>query len=139
MNYRNKRFRYCLIGSNLSELKEIRKALSLNQEEMGDLFGVKQGVYQRWEVAPESESAKSALEKAKEFYQKKNRRPWESRKSNPIESPLQAEIIEVRAALKAHIGYWERGEEKVLRRLEDAHQRISQLEKQVSELLRNSK
>lgn len=65
--------------------------------------------------------------------------PWESRKSNPIESPLLAEIIEVRAALKAHIGYWERGEEKVLRRLEDAHQRISQLEKQVSELLRNSK
>lgn len=54
--------------------------------------------------------------------------PWESRKSNPIESPLQA-----------HIGYWERGEEKVLRRLEDACQRIAQLEKQVAELLRNSK
>jgi transcriptional regulator with XRE-family HTH domain len=118
----------------LSELKDIRKALNLNQEEMGKLFGVKQGVYQRWEVAEDSEASRTALEKAKEFYQKKIKSPWESRKSNPIESPLQAEIIEVRAALKAHIGYWERGEEKVLRRLEDAHQRISQLEKQVSDL-----
>lgn len=39
------------------------------------------------------------------------------------------EVGELRGALKAHVEYWERGEEKVLRQLLDALQRIERLEK----------
>lgn len=42
------------------------------------------------------------------------------------------EVAELRGAVKAHIEYWERGEEKVLRRLEDAIRRIEALERRIA-------
>lgn len=40
-----------------------------------------------------------------------------------------SEVAELRGAVKAHVEQWERGQEKVLQRLEDALRRIEQLER----------
>jgi transcriptional regulator with XRE-family HTH domain len=71
-----------------SELREIREALSLNQEEMGKALGVGQSGYQRWESAPDSPSAREALEKAKALYKRQMKKEWVSRA--PLLTNLQS-------------------------------------------------
>lgn len=108
----------------LSELKEIREALNLSQAEMGMLFGVKQGVYQRWEVTPSSPTAKDATLKAVEIYRKKKGKAWTASigTTPTIEALTREEFAEWR-------GYWKAGTEKLLERLEDLTRRVDELEK----------
>jgi transcriptional regulator with XRE-family HTH domain len=117
----------------LSELKDIRKALGLNQEAMGELFGVKQGVYQRWEVAPNTEVSRSALEKARDIYQKKNKKPWDASKSKSS-TTIDLSHLLTREEFAEWRGYWKAGTEKLLADLVDQGRRIAELEKQVADL-----
>jgi transcriptional regulator with XRE-family HTH domain len=107
-------------------LREWRKSKGFTQEAIAEILKINLKSYSAYETGRTEipSDVKKRLEKAG------YNGPWEPEN----ESTLQTDIIELRAALTAHIGYWERGEEKVLRRLEDAHQRIAELEKQVSDL-----
>lgn len=96
----------------LNELKQIREALNLSQAEMGELFGVKQGVYQRWEVASNSPKAREVAEEAKEIYRKRTKKEW---------MPAAAPVSE------REIGKLEGRIEVLERRLEQAFEQIRDL------------
>lgn len=104
-----------------SELKQIRAALNLSQAEMGELFGVKQGVYQRWEVSPDSPTARDATEKAKGIYFERVGRAWAVEAAGGLSGDLtREEFAEWR-------GYWKGGMEGVLARLEALEDQVRKL------------
>ncbi len=114
------------MGRFLSELEEIRKELRLTQMEMAPLLGAKaHSTYQRWETSPNSASAQEALERAKEIYRKKKGKAWESKASPSGDFISREEFAEWR-------GYWKKGTEELLQRLEDLARKVDQLEKRAS-------
>lgn len=119
-----------IAAPKLSELKQIREALNLSQAEMGALFGVKQGVYQRWEVAPNSPKGREAAEQAREIYRKRTKKEWAGQEAPaPAGGPYAtaSEVAELRGALRAHVEQWERGTEKLLERLEALARKVDRL------------
>lgn len=121
--------------AKFSELREIREALNLNQQEMGGLLGVKQSAYQRWETSPSSAAGRVGLEKALGIYRKRTGRDWkpqDATSAGQVPYVTREEMAELRGALKAHVEYWRNGEGKVLQRLEELAQRIEAIERRVS-------
>jgi predicted transcriptional regulator len=92
---------------------------------MGKLLGAKaQSTYQRWETSPTSPAAKEALERARALYSKKKGKAWEA--------PAAAGPALTREEFAEWRGYWKKGTEELLQRLEDLARRIDQLEKRSS-------
>jgi transcriptional regulator with XRE-family HTH domain len=103
--------------SNLGEwIKDKHKTQAAFAEKMG----VRQGRVSRWMSGEDGISPE---------YQEKIRKlgykgPWPERQAQEAAAPAGAtyvtreELAELRGAVRAHIEQWERGQEKVLRRLE---------------------
>lgn len=104
----------------MNELKAIREALDLSQAAMGDLYGVKQGVYQRWESAPNSRAGRDAMEKAKAIYRQRKKKEWELAPSAEGPYLTEKDFAEWR-------GYWRGGMEGVLKRLDDLEDQVRKL------------
>jgi transcriptional regulator with XRE-family HTH domain len=108
-------------------LKDWRKQKGWRQEDLADKLGEPRPTFQSWETG------RSAIPPA---IQAKLRKmgydgPWPQEEAKTAEGVTREEFADLKAALKAHVEYWRDGEERVLQKLMELGQRISQLEKRV--------
>jgi len=102
-----------------------------SQAAFAEKLGVQQSRVSKWLSGAEAipETIRDRIEALK------YKGPWpreERQKAPPTGEEYyvtREEFLELKTALKVHIEYWERGEEKVLQRLMDALRRIERLEK----------
>lgn len=82
----------------------------------------------------------SGIDGISDEYQEKIRKmgykgPWPQEEAKEVSAPAggpyatASDLAELKGAVRAHVEQWERGQEKVLQRLEDALRRIEQLER----------
>lgn len=93
------------------------------QKKAAEALGTKQNVISQWV----SGRSRPSREMQKLLQKKGFSGPFEK---PAVSVPLSREdFVELRGAVKQHIEQWERGEEKVLLRLEALAQRIAELER----------
>lgn len=118
------------MGSNpakTSELRQIRCALGLKQAEMMDLLALSkaaQNTLSGYETNPKKKGYEEALARAKEVYKARTGEEWKTPGATD-----ERELGKLEGALVAHILNWEKGEEKVLKRVRALGRRLVELER----------
>jgi transcriptional regulator with XRE-family HTH domain len=105
-------------------LREFRKSKLMTQAQLAQKLGIIRATYQTYESNRSEVPIDVQTKLRKMLYD--GPFPEIGRKAEAV---TREDFGELKGALTAHIQHWEKGEEKVLQRLEALGQRISELER----------
>lgn len=113
-------------------LRDWRKSKGWGQADLADKIGSNQKTYSAYEtgrlpdIPPDIQARLRKLGYTGHWPREKAQ---DAAAGGPAPYVTREEFGELKGALKTHVEQWEKGQEKVLQRLEDALRRIEQLER----------